>query len=195
MDQTVDNVEKENAAEALKAAAEAAEAGDEGAVKQEEPVAEEVSVAELLSQIEAANNKATESYEQYVRAVAEMENVRRRCSEDVRKARLFGIESFAKNLLPVMDSFERAIEAVKEAEPAVKEGLEITYKQLSHALEVSGMTVINPVNEAFNPEVAQAIAMVPGDETHPSGTVMNVFQKGWKLNDRVLRAAMVSVAQ
>ena len=146
------------------------------------------------TELQAAKDKAAQSYELYVRAVAEMENTRRRCAQDVVKARLFGIENFAKNLIPVIDSLEKALEASSSADEATRKGLEVTMRQLDHALEVSGMKAIFPEKEKFNPATSQAIATVPADAEHPAGTVVVVFQRGWTLNDRVLRAAMVSVA-
>ena len=146
------------------------------------------------AELQAAKDKAAESYELYIRAVAEMENTRRRCAQDVVKARLFGIENFAKNLIPVIDSLEKALESSSSADEATRKGLEVTMRQLDHALEVSGMKAIFPEKEKFNPATSQAIATVPADAEHPAGTVVVVFQRGWTLNDRVLRAAMVSVA-
>lgn len=190
--------EEVSPAEALKKAAQEAvdaEKKENGTSEiQKESSVEDVN-GSVLQQLQEAQDKAAEHYELYVRAAAELENTRRRCEEDVRKARLFGIESFAKNLLPVLDSFEKALEATKDADPAIKDGLTITYKQLSHALEVSGMVCVDPVGEPFNPEVAQAIVMVPSDDQHATGTVVTVLQKGWKLNERILRPAMVSVAK
>lgn len=159
--------------------------------KDESPTAD---VSSLEAELQAAKDKAAESYELYIRAAAEMENTRRRCAQDVMKARLFGIESFAKNLIPVIDSLEKALEAASQADEATRKGLEVTMRQLNHALEVSGMKAIFPEKEKFDPTTSQAIATVPADAEHPAGTVVVVFQRGWTLNDRVLRAAMVSVA-
>lgn len=181
------------AAEELKKAAQNAEESEEKSSEVSEN--KEENDPTLQAQLQAAMDKVAENYELYVRAVAEMENTRRRCAEDVRKAQLFGIEKFAKNLLPVIDSFEKALESVKDADEAIKTGIETTAKQFLHALEVSGMQMIDPAGETFDPEVAQAIATVPADDAHPADTVVAVFQKGWKLNDRVIRAAMVSVAK
>ncbi len=152
-------------------------------------------MADLAKELRAAKDEAAKHYELYIRAAAEMENTRRRCAQDVQKAQLFGIEKFAKNLLPVIDSLEKALAAAKEADEATRTGLEVTMKQFEHALEVSGMKEINPTGLAFDPNVSQAIAMVPADAEHAAGTVVAVFQRGWMLNERVLRAAMVSVAK
>ncbi len=207
-----------NPAEELKKAAEKAA---ETPVNQEEPAQSEVkdcepqkeegapevldseakvevdddAMADLAKELRAAKDEAAKHYELYIRAAAEMENTRRRCAQDVQKAQLFGIEKFAKNLLPVIDSLEKALAAAKEADEATRTGLEVTMKQFEHALEVSGMKEINPAGLAFDPNVSQAIAMVPADAEHAVGTVVAVFQRGWMLNERVLRAAMVSVAK
>ena len=159
------------------------------------PVDAEDAMADLATELRAAKDEAAKHYELYIRAAAEMENTRRRCAQDVMKARLFGIESFAKNLLPVIDSLEKALASATNADEATRKGLEVTMKQLDHALEVSGMKAINPEGAAFDPNQAQAIAMVPADAAHAAGTVVTVFQRGWMLNERVLRAAMVSVAK
>ena len=159
------------------------------------PTDAEDAMADLATELRAAKDEAAKHYELYIRAAAEMENTRRRCAQDVMKARLFGIESFAKNLLPVIDSLEKALASATNADEATRKGLEVTMKQLDHALEVSGMKAINPEGTAFDPNQAQAIAMVPADAAHAAGTVVTVFQRGWMLNERVLRAAMVSVAK
>lgn len=205
----------DKAAEALKAAAQAAEqvneqkaegcgcggdacrCGDkaENEAAADAAKAEVDELAETAKKLEAANAKAAEHFDLYVRAVAEMENVRRRCAEDVQKAQKFSIEKFAQNLLPVVDSLEKAIEVSQDMEGPMKEGVQATYRQLVHALEVSGMKMIDPKNEKFDPNTQQAIAMVPAAEGLTAGYVAQVFQRGWLIHERVLRPAMVSVVQ
>ena len=208
----------DKAAEALKAAAQAAEKAEEapktegcgcgccggtcecGDKAENEAAADAAKaevdeLAETAKKLEAANAKAAEHFDLYVRAVAEMENVRRRCAEDVQKAQKFSIEKFAQNLLPVVDSLEKAIEVSKDMEGPMKEGVQATYRQLVHALEVSGMKMIDPQNEKFDPNTQQAIAMVPAAEGKTAGHVAQVFQRGWLIHERVLRPAMVSVVQ
>ena len=149
----------------------------------EEPKEEKkaLSVEELQTALQLAEAKVLEHYDLYVRAMAELENTRRRSAEEVQKARKFGIEKFAENLLPVVDSLEKALELTKEDEQnPLREGMAATYRQLTHALEVSGMKEINPKGEV--------------DEIK-AGCVVEVFQRGWLINERVLRPAMVSVAQ
>ena len=205
----------DKAAEALKAAAQAAEQANEqkaegcgccgdacrcGDKAENEAAADAAKaevdeLAETAKKLEAANAKAAEHFDLYVRAVAEMENVRRRCAEDVQKAQKFSIEKFAQNLLPVVDSLEKAIEVSQDMEGPMKEGVQATYRQLVHALEVSGMKMIDPKNEKFDPNTQQAIAMVPAAEGLTAGHVAHVFQRGWLIHERVLRPAMVSVVQ
>lgn len=187
--------EQVNPADELKKAAEAAEQAQGSELPPELGVEPEGAEASLEDQLAAATAKAAENFDLYVRAVAEMENVRRRAAEDVSKAQKFSIEKFAKNLLPVMDSLEKAIEMTAEIEGPMREGILATHRQLVHALEMSGMTVIDPKDAKFDPNTQQAIAMVPAVEGKSAGDVAQVFQHGWKIHERVLRPAMVSVVQ
>lgn len=187
--------EQVNPADELKKAAEAAEQAQGSELPPELGIEPEGAEAALEDQLAAATAKAAENFDLYVRAVAEMENVRRRAAEDVSKAQKFSIEKFAKNLLPVMDSLEKAIEMTAEIEGPMREGILATHRQLVHALEMSGMTVIDPKDAKFDPNTQQAIAMVPAVEGKSAGDVAQVFQHGWKIHERVLRPAMVSVVQ
>ena len=187
--------EQVNPADELKKAAEAAEQAQGSELPPELGIEPEGAEASLEDQLAAATAKAAENFDLYVRAVAEMENVRRRAAEDVSKAQKFSIEKFAKNLLPVMDSLEKAIEMTAEIEGPMREGILATHRQLVHALEMSGMTVIDPKDAKFDPNTQQAIAMVPAVEGKSAGDVAQVFQHGWKIHERVLRPAMESVVQ
>lgn len=188
-------------AEELKKAAQAAEAAAaektaQGAGAEPAPELGDADPAvDLAAQLAAAQAKAAENFDLYVRAVAEMENVRRRCADDVQKAQKFSIEKFAQNLLPVVDSLEKALEACADIEGPMRDGLLATHRQFMHALEVSGMSPIDPAGGKFDPNTQQAISMVPATEGKTSGDVAQVFQHGWKIHDRVLRPAMVSVVQ
>lgn len=186
--------EQVNPAEELKKAAEAAEQA-QGSELPPELRGQKADQDDLKTQLDAALAKAAENFDLYVRAVAEMENVRRRAAEDVAKAEKFSVEKFAKNLLPVMDSLEKAVEITAEIEGPMREGLLATHRQLVHALEVSGMSIIDPREGKFDPNTQQAIAMVPAAEGKSAGDVAQVFQRGWKIHERVLRPAMVSVVQ
>jgi len=140
-----------------------------------------------------AQAKIAELNESYLRAKAETENVRRRSAEDVAKARKFAIEGFAEHLLPVVDSLEAAL-ADTSGDPAkLREGVELTLRQLSSAMEKGRVGVVNPVGEKFDPHRHQAISMVPAEQE--PNTVVSVLQKGYVIADRVLRPALVTVAQ
>ena len=168
---------------------EAAEQNQEQAAAQEQ---KEPTVEELLA---AARDENAKLQDLYMRALAEAENARRRAEESVEKAHKFGVEKFAKNLIPVLDSLEKALELNTNAEDPMMQGVQATYRQFVQAMEKSGVTEINPVGEKFDPTQHQAIAMVPAQEGQTSGQVAQVFQRGWLISGRVLRAAMVSVVQ
>jgi molecular chaperone GrpE len=140
-----------------------------------------------------AQAKVAELQDAFVRAKAETENVRRRAHEDVQKAHKFAIESFAEHLLPVMDSLEAAIAHDSDDLAKVREGVDLTLRQLSSALEKGRVVAINPVGEKFDPHRHQAISMVPSEQE--ANTVVNVLQKGYVIADRVLRPALVTVSQ
>lgn len=170
--------------------------GEHAAEGQAEAAATPDTVETLQTALKLAEAKVIEHYDLYVRAMAELENTRRRASEEVQKAHKFGIEKFAENLLPVVDSLEKALEVTKDDQDnPMREGMLATYRQLVHALDVSGMKPIDPKGEAFDPHKHQAIAMVPAPEGVAAGNVVEVFQRGWLISERVLRPAMVSVAQ
>lgn len=140
------------------------------------------------------NQKLAEMQDNYLRAKAEGENIRRRAVEDIAKAHKFAIESFAEHLVPVTDSLYAALnaEAAVDAK-AFKEGLEITLKQLLSAFEKGRMAEINPaVGDKFDPHCHQAIASVPSEQD--SNTVVSVLQRGYSISDRVLRPALVTVS-
>ncbi|AJW46089.1 nucleotide exchange factor GrpE [Ralstonia mannitolilytica] len=176
--------------QAERASAEAqAVAGDQAAVA--EAVAD-VDVAELRRQLEAAEEKARQNYENWARATAEGENIRRRAQEDVAKAHKFAIEGFAEYLLPVMDSLQAALADTSGDAAKLREGVELTLKQLYAAFEKGRVTELNPVGEKFDPHRHQAISMVPAEQE--PNTVVTVLQRGYTLADRVLRPALVTVA-
>ena len=148
------------------------------------------------SEVETLQAEIAELKEGQLRLAAEAQNIRRRAESDVEKARKFGSESLIKDLLPVADSFERALEAARVLDgfdPAMLEGMEATQKLFTEALVKSGLTTLNPKGEAFNPEQHQAISMVPSEL--PANSVVDVVQTGYALNGRTLRAAMVVVSQ
>lgn len=140
-----------------------------------------------------AQAKVAELQESFLRAKAETENVRRRGQEDVSKAHKFAIEGFAEHLLPVLDSLEAAVSDTSGDITKVREGVELTLRQLTSALEKGRVVAINPVGEKFDPHQHQAISMVPAEQE--PNTVVTVLQKGYMIADRVLRPALVTVAQ
>ncbi|MGN6083125.1 nucleotide exchange factor GrpE [Trinickia sp.] len=139
-----------------------------------------------------AQAKLAELNEHFLRAKAETENVRRRAAEDVTKARKFAIEGFAEHLLPVLDSLEAALADTSGDAAKLREGVELTLRQLTSAMEKGRVTVVNPVGEKFDPHRHQAISMVPAEQE--ANTVVSVLQKGYVIADRVLRPALVTVA-
>lgn len=146
----------------------------------------------LEEQLAAALAKSQENYDSYLRAVAEGENIRRRAQEDIGKAHKFAIEKFAEALVPVKDSLEAAAADSSGDFTKIKEGVELTLKQLASAFEKGKVMEINPVGEKFDPHKHQAISMVPAEQE--ANTVVTVLQKGYLIADRVLRPALVTVA-
>lgn len=132
-----------------------------------------------------------------LRAKAEMDNLRRRTEQDVEKAHKFALEKFVNELLPVLDSLDRALEVADKdgsGMAAMIEGIELTRKSMLDVVRKFGVEVVGDINVPFNPDVHQAIAMVESDEVS-SNHVLMVMQKGYTLNGRTIRAAMVSVAK
>jgi molecular chaperone GrpE len=151
---------------------------------------EQASLAQRLAELEA---KHTEVSDAYLRAKAEAENTRRRADEEISKARKFAVEAFAESLLPVKDSLEAAIAMPDAKVEAVLEGVHATLRQLSAALERNKVVqVAPPAGTKFDPHQHQAISVVPADQD--ANTVVAVLQKGYLINDRVLRPALVTVA-
>ncbi|MBU3667033.1 MAG: nucleotide exchange factor GrpE [Rhodocyclaceae bacterium] len=145
------------------------------------------------ARLAALEAKVTELQDAYLRAKAEGENLRRRAAEDVSKAHKFAVEKFARELIAVSDSLDAALADTAADAATLRSGVELTQKQLLSAFERGGMKVENPApGDKFDPNQHQAIAMVDADQ--PGNTVVNVLQKGYQLSDRVLRPAMVTVA-
>ena len=146
--------------------------------------------------LDAAEAKAKEHWEAYLRASAELENVRRRAERDVANAHKFGLEKFASELLGVRDSLELGLQSA-QAENAsvetVREGMQLTLKQLASVMDKFGIAPVDPPGLPFDPEKHEAVAMVES-EADPN-TVVAVMQRGYVLNERLLRAAMVTVAK
>jgi molecular chaperone GrpE len=149
------------------------------------------STEELLRQAEL---QAQEHHDAWLRAKAEMENVRRRAQLDVQNAHKFGVESFASALLPVKDSLEAALATQSNTVENIRSGVELTLKQLAQAFDKFTLTEINPgTGDKFDPHRHQAMSMVEAEQ--PANTIVTVFQKGYALHDRVVRPALVCVAK
>jgi molecular chaperone GrpE len=148
------------------------------------------SLEELLR---AAELQAVEHHDAWLRAKAETENMRRRAAEDVDKARKFAVENFASELLAVRDSLEAALAVESPSVENFKDGVELTLKQLTAAFGKFNLHDINPVGEKFDPHQHQAIQVVESDL--PANTVVTVLQKGYRLNERTLRPALVMVSK
>ncbi len=170
-------------------------ANPEGAAASVEAVEKEPTVEERLILAEA---RAEEFKDLYARGQAEVQNIRRRAQDDVSKAHKFAIESFAESLLPVCDSLDMSLKLENLTMESLKEGVQATLRQLASALEKNKVIELNPLGEKLDPNRHQAISMVPGATLEPpiaAGHVVSVLQKGYLINDRLLRPALVTVAQ
>lgn len=161
-----------------------------------ETAAELVQLEQLKAELAAAEERAKNHWDQYLRSVAEMENMRKRAARDVESARQFAVERFAQELIGVKDSLELAVEnAAKAADvSSLIEGQNATLRLLAKAFERAQIVELNPAGQAFNPEFHEAMVMQPTADAAP-GTVLTVVQRGYTLNGRLLRPARVVVAQ
>ena len=154
-------------------------------------------VAQLEAALLSSEAKLKEQQDSVLRAKAEVENMRRRTETEIDKARKYALNKFAEELLPVIDNLERAIQSADAENEAVKpiiEGVELTHKTFVDAVGKFGLKEINPEGETFNPEMHQAMSIQESPD-HESNTVMFVMQKGYELNGRVIRPAMVMVSK
>ncbi|AZG15050.1 MULTISPECIES: nucleotide exchange factor GrpE [Cupriavidus] len=149
-------------------------------------------IARLTQQVAELEAKAKEHYDMFLRATAEGENIRRRSQDEVAKAHKFAIENFADNLVPVMDSLQAALADNTGDLKKLREGVELTARQLAAAFERGKIVEVNPVGEKFDPHRHQAISMVPSEQE--PNTVVSVLQRGYTIADRVLRPALVTVS-
>lgn len=162
---------------------------------------DEIGVEELAAALEAAKAEAEQHRDQALRAQAELENVRRRTQRDVENAHKYALEKFAGELLPVVDSLEKAVEASRTAEDgesenvkAIADGVALSLKLFTDVLAKAGIEPIDPLGHPFDPQYHEAMSMVENPEAEP-GSVVAVLQKGYLLNGRLLRAAKVMVAK
>lgn len=159
-------------------------------------ISEDVSIDELVASLAAAEAKAEDNWNQLLRVKAEADNIRRRAERDVENAHKYALEKFVNELLPVKDSLDLGL-AAAAAEGAdvvkVSEGIELTQKMMASALGKFGVEEVDPTGQKFNPDLHQAMSMQDVPDAEPN-TVINVYQKGFKLNERLIRPAMVVVA-
>ena len=152
-------------------------------------------VTQLQAELTAAQAAVAEAKDQALRATADAQNARRRADDEISKIRKFAAESFAEDMLPVLDSLNAGLAADNVSPEQLREGSEATLRQLTSALAKHRVVPVNPkAGDKFDPAVHQAIAMVPGSG-QPAGSVVSVLQQGYQISDRVLRPALVTVAQ
>jgi len=156
----------------------------------------EETIGDLEEQLDEAQAKVAEYWDQVVRTKAEMENIKRRAKRDVENARKYSVEKFASDLLPVVDSMEQGIETSQSATDvtAIREGMVMTTEMLIKTLEKQGLIQVHPHGEKFDPEYHEAMSMLESDEI-AEDHVIQVFQKGYQLNGRLVRAARVIVSR
>jgi molecular chaperone GrpE len=155
--------------------------------------ADKETMPSLEDLLKAAELQAAEHHDAWLRAKAETENIRRRAQDDVARAHKYAVESFASELLAVKDSLEAALASDLSKPDNLKNGVDLTLKQLAGVFGKFNLTEIHPMGEAFDPHRHQAMSMVEADQ--PANTVVSVLQKGYLLNDRVIRPALVMVAK
>lgn len=145
---------------------------------------------------EAVEAELAKVKDQLLRSIAESENIRRRASRDVENAHKFAVEKLLNDLFPVLDSLEKAVETATQTTgaEAIAEGVELSLKMFVSTLEKSGVAQIDPLGEPFDPQHHEAMAMVPNPDAEPN-SVMEVMQKGYLLNERLVRAAKVIVVK
>jgi molecular chaperone GrpE len=172
----------------------------DASVSEELPAAElldHASYQELQKQLTEAEEKATQAWERMLRVQAEGENIQRRAERDIANAHKFALEKFVLELLPVVDSLERAIASHTQDESgagSLLDGVRLTLKMFVTAMEKFGVEQVDPEGQPFNPELHQAVS-TQEDAHAKTNTVLNVLQKGYLLNKRLIRAALVVVAK
>lgn len=164
--------------------------------QERQEVLEQETLEALQEKLNEAEKKAKENWEKFLRAAAETENLRKRMAREVELARKYAVERFVREILTVADSLELGLQAAAETDnlEKVKEGIELTLKQLLTIFHKFNIKQLDPLGEQFNPGYHEAMAMEEVEGVEP-GTVVRVFQKGYLLNDRLVRPALVVVAQ
>ena len=148
--------------------------------------------ADLAEALSKAQAEIASLKDAFLRAKAETDNARKIAQADIAKAHKFAIESFAEDLLPVKDALEKALATPNQTVESLKEGAELTLKALQNALSRGGVVELDPAGQKFDPNRHQAMQMVPSGQ--PANTVVDVYQKGYLINDRILRPALVTVS-
>lgn len=163
----------------------------------DETVEETEQVDPLQQELEETKAKLKESEDRYLRLQAELQNIQKRNKRERETLTRYRSQDLAKQLLPVIDNLERAltIEVEDEAGKNLKKGIEMVVESFNQAIQAEGIEVINPEGEPFDPNMHEAYTQVPAENDQESGTVAQVFEKGYKLHDRVLRPAKVAVVQ
>ena len=170
------------------------EAGSEGISNEE--IEQELLEEEQVSETEQLQQQVADANDNVLRIQAEMQNMRRRAERDVENAHKFALDKFSADLLPVVDNLERALSAIDaedESQKAIAEGIELTLKSFLDVLVRFKIEAVDPAGEPFDANLHQAVSMVPNPDMEPN-TVMDVFQKGYTLNGRLIRPAMVVVS-
>ena len=165
--------------------------------KAKEELEDNSKIADLESQLQEAQQSAKDNWDKLLRSQAEMENLKRRTTKDLENAHKFALDGFVKALLEVSDSLTMGIKSAKDEKATIEtttEGLELTMKVFNSTLEKFGVESINPVDEKFDPELHEAVTMVPMPDKK-SNTVLEVIQTGFTLNGRLVRPALVIVVQ
>lgn len=189
--------EDQESVEQEKAAVE--EVDESGFVDADEEPLSNLSYDELMDKLKKAQKESAANFERVARAQAEMKNIQNSARKDVESARKFALKGFVKELLAVIDNLERSLDAVSEDKvtdevKTIVEGVQLTQKSLLSCVEKFGVEQLNPVGDTFNPEMHEAISMLPNPDV-PANTVLQVLQKGYLLNQRLIRPAMVIVSQ
>ncbi len=188
---TTKNEEMESVAEEIESTMDATVVAPHDEAQLESP---EKNADSLEVQLEIAQAKASENWDQFLRTKAEMDNLRRRHQKDIENAHKFGVENLVNELLPIIDSMDLGLATKDASVESLREGMEITLSMLKKMLEKLGIAEINPLNEKFNSDEHQAMSMQVSAEVEPN-TVIAVMQKGFLLKNRLLRPAMVIVSK
>jgi molecular chaperone GrpE len=164
---------------------------EQGAERAEDSSTE--SMPSLQEMLRKAELQAQEHYDAWLRAKAECDNIRKRAQADIANAHKYALETISAELLPVRDSLEAALATENSSIEALRQGVELTLKQLDSAFDKAAIREINPLTEKFDPHRHQAMTTVESDK--PANTVVHVLQKGYQLHDRILRPALVTVSK